>query len=303
MKKSLLRITQTLSLLAIVLLGGCSATKTYQTQYQKVPYLSLAKDVPASQTKGGITVELRTTNNSDFQEFGLKRNFAVKYNPTIKFGAVLDEKGFATENVPVTFNLTEDMAIFMVTINNNTDHILRMNDSRIIFVTPSSDDPKLGLNKESLKSIISELPVFNKTVNDLLKKYPATNPESVRNQVSAALLDIFSKMKIINNLGKEIIPSMKSTGLLLFDVSTKTISEGKISFVDVVSKNDQAGNPTEKVRFDYQSSLNYEYYKSGTDGKWVVINENEYTAGLRNPTKYYYDKTSKKWIEGTPPKK
>ncbi len=53
----------------------------------------------------------------------------------------------------------------------------------------------------------------------------------------------------------------------------------------------------------FQISLNYEYYKSGTDGKWVLINENEYTAGLSNPTKYYYDKTGKKWIEETPPKK
>ena len=160
MKKSLLRIAQMLPILMFLIFSGCTATKTFQTKYQKVPYLSLVKDVPAAQTKGGITVELRTTNNSDYQDFGLKRNIAVKYNPTVKFGAVLDEKGFATENAPVTFNLTDDMTIFMVTINNNTDHILRMSDSRIVFVTPSSDDPKLGLNKESLKSIISELPMY-----------------------------------------------------------------------------------------------------------------------------------------------
>ena len=61
MKKTLLRIAQALSILAVVLLGGCTSTKLFQTSYQKVAYLSLSKDVPASQTKGGITVELRTT--------------------------------------------------------------------------------------------------------------------------------------------------------------------------------------------------------------------------------------------------
>ncbi|MCK9421231.1 MAG: hypothetical protein M0Q38_01395 [Bacteroidales bacterium] len=303
MKKSLLRVAQTLSILAIFVLGGCTTTKIFQTSYQKVPYLSLAKDVPASQTKGGIIVELRTTKDNDYQEFGLKRNFTVKYKPIISLGTVLDENGLATDVVSLNFNLTEEMAVFMVTINNNTDHILRMNDSRIIFVTPTSDDPKLGLNKESLKSLITELPIYNKTVSYLMSKYPETSPESIKNQVAAALFDIFGKMKIINNLGKEIIPSMKSTGFLLFDISPKKVSEGKISFVDVVSKTDQAGNPTEKVRFDYQTALNYEYYKLGPEGKWTVISENEYTTGLSNPPKYYYDKAAKRWVEGTPHKK
>lgn len=302
MKKQLLKNVYFCLLMAIVILGGCS-TKTFQTRYQKVPYLSLAQDAPASQTKGGITVELRATKEDDYKDINLNRTITVKYKPTISLGAVLDEKGLATDAVPVQFNITEDMAIFIVTINNNTDHILRMNDSRIIFVDPGSDDPKLGLNKDRLTAMITELPIYNKTVANLIAKYPQTNPESIRSQVAAALTDIFGKMKIINNLGKEIIPSMKSTGFLLFDVSPQKITEGKISFVDVVSKTDLAGNPTEKVRFDYQTALNYEYWKLGPEGKWTVVNETEYKAGLSNPPKYYYDKASKKWIEGTPPKK
>lgn len=302
MKKLLLRSVPLCLLMATLILGGCSP-KTFQTRYQKVPYLSLAKDVPASQTKGGITVELRTTKADDYKDVNLTRNLTVKYKPTISLGTVLDEKGLATDAVTVQFNITEDMAIFMVTINNNTDHILRMNDSRIIFVEPNSDEPKLGLNKDKLQAMITELPIYNKSVANLMAKFPETSPESIKSQVTAALIDIFSKMKIINNLGKEIIPSMKSSGFLLFDVSPQKITEGKISFVDVVSKTDQAGNPTEKVRFDYQTALNYEYYKLGTDNKWTAINEGEYNSGLTNPQTFYYDKATKQWVEGRPPKK
>lgn len=74
---------------------------------------------------------------------------------------------------------------------------------------------------------------------------------------------------------------MRISGILAFPVSPENASRGKISFIDMVSKTDKAGTPTEKVRFDHNVKTLKKYWKynSKKDKDWVEIKEADYTKG------------------------
>ena len=102
----------------------------------------------------------------------------------------------------------------------------------------------------------------------------------------------------------EILPGMKTSGYVFFPVKPEKISDGKISFIDMVSKTDAAGNPASKVRFDYKvKSLTYYYKVDPNTNTWAAIKEDEYNKGLTTPEKFWWDKKQKLWISGEPPKK
>lgn len=285
-------------LLTFVIFNGCSP-KMYVTKYQKVPYVSPADETASSQTHGGITVDLRPLKVEDIQSPVYKKSFNVKYKPTISFGMVLDSRGLATKSIEMNIPFFQGYVPFYATINNSTNHILRMRDARVIFVDPSSDEPFKGLTSQELLSVINELPVYKALVASLQKNYYLTDIADINLQVFNALAEIIKQMKIINNVDKEIIPEMKASGVLIFPVSAEKLTEGKISFVDMVSNTDLAGNPTEKVRFDFKTKVTYAYWKENPNNpsSWISISADEYNKGLSNPEKYTYDK--KKWVLST----
>lgn len=57
--------------------------------------------------------------------------------------------------------------------------------------------------------------------------------------------------KLINDLNAEILPGFSYEGILVFPVIPSFSPQAKISFFDVTTKTDQAGNPIEKVQFDF----------------------------------------------------
>ena len=94
----------------------------------------------------------------------------------------------------------------------------------------------------------------------------------------------------------EIMPSMRATGTLIFPVKPEKAADGLISFVDMVSKTDPAGNPTERVRFDYKTEILNRYWKVDPNAnQWVEIQKDEYNKGKQNPQRYIYNKQTKKW--------
>lgn len=291
--------------------SGCSpkiATSTYKSE----AYLNLSEKTPSSQTKGGITIDVKLPSESDYKNPKFNRVFNFKVIPkATTISMKLDPEGYYefTENVELPFYL--DLTPFKVVISNNTDHILRLKDSRIVFIDNNSEEPYRGLTKQELVQDITQLPVYQVTLRDLKAKHPNSKPGYIESQLKMALLDIIDDLKIINNFNNEIIPDMKSSGVIIFPVSSKKLSEGKVSFVDFISKTDAAGNATEKVRFDYETTLSTKYFKGGTPSgvgtsiksSWVETTKDDYIKGQTSPDKYYYDKTQKKWILGTPPNK
>jgi hypothetical protein len=57
--------------------------------------------------------------------------------------------------------------------------------------------------------------------------------------------------KLINDVSREILPGTTYDGLLVFPVYTSAFQSAKLTFYDITSKTDAAGNPTEKVNFDF----------------------------------------------------
>ena len=103
-----------------------------------------------------------------------------------------------------------------------------------------------------------------------------------RQSINTAINNIIAEQKLINAFDKEILPGMKSSGKLLIPLSPEQISEGVLSFIDIVATTDKAGNPTEKVRFDYHIITKDVYSKldRNVSNKWVQISEEEYNTGM-----------------------
>ena len=272
-----------------IILNSCSP-KVYTTTYSKVPQVKIASGVESEQTQGDISVKLEQLTG-EYDKSIYKQKVKVVYTPTLATEPVAAFKEFI-------INYYENLTPFQVTILNNTDHILRMRDARIIYVDPNSDEPVFALNKQYInEDMESRLPVFNTLVKYITTKYPETHPELAKDEVEKALTNITDEIKFVNGFNKEIMPGMKTSGILIFPVEPDKISEGKISFIDVVSKTDAAGNATEKVRFDFKTKLFYKYLKyDPNDNKWVEIDETDFNKGQNNPEKYEYDKKQKKWV-------
>jgi hypothetical protein len=172
---------------------------------------------------------------------------------------------------------------FTVTIINNTNHILRMRDSRIIFVEPNSDEPKMALDKEEiLKDIESQLPSYQAELgrysNHLTENTMVTM--KISEQLKTAMINITKKLDFVNGFNREIMPGMRLKGIIMFPIENKSVAQGKVSFVDMVSETDAAGNPTKKVRFDYRIAVTDKFfrYNSATDKGYVEIKKEEYDA-------------------------
>ena len=294
-KKNLMLLIA-LSFVSAVIFSGCSP-KLSTARYYKTPEIRLAQNVQSSQTQGGITIEMKPLDNKEYEKPFYVQNIDVTYTPVLSSTP-------ATKVETVVISFFYKLTPFSVTISNNTDHILRMGASKVVYINPNSDEPILALDKLSIREDIkNQIPIYNYMLSNIQTKYPQTHSDFLGMELQKAISDIINQIKFINGFDKEIMPSMKVSGILAFPIDPEKISEGKISFIDMISKTDAAGNATEKVRFDYKTSLFYHYWKMDPNTTSVEIKEDEYNKGLSNPDKYYYAKTQKKWVLGAPPQK
>ncbi|MBN8705246.1 MAG: hypothetical protein J0L62_05185 [Bacteroidetes bacterium] len=252
------------------LIQGCAVTPS--VQYMKRTEPALADQTKAKQVNQGITISLKPLESREYSHPDFKQPVNV-----IRKG--LGSDNFSKETLEFNYPIFRDMTAIEVTIINNTDHILRMRDSRVAFIDPDSDEPVMAYDKENMTEYLTELPSFKYSADYIKGSYPYT--EDVNDQVEKALKNIIKKIKFINGFNKEIMPGMKQTGVIVFPISLEKAGEGKISFIDMAAKTDAAGNVTEKVRFDYivQPLLKYFKMEQGKDADWVEIEESVYKAG------------------------
>jgi hypothetical protein len=277
-----------------VILSGCSP-KVFTAKYTKSPGIQLATNVKSAQTQGGITIDMKPLDlKSEYEKPFYNQPIHVTYTPFLAKEPVTEKR----DNIVQFFY---GRSPFSVTITNSTDHILRMKDSRVVFIDPKSDEPISPCSKEQPEmytDMQNQFPVFNLELSSWLKAYPMTT--TLGHDITLAITNIIQKVKFINGFNMEIMPGMKVSGILLFPIDPIKMSEGKISFIDMISKVDAAGNTTEKVRFDYNTDLFYRYYKlEPNTNTFVEIKEDDYNKGLLSPEVYTYDKTQKKWVLGT----
>jgi len=244
-----------------------------QIRYQKTSYFDLVDKNMAKQKKGDITVELFPLTDNEY-----KKSFYTQKIEVYDI-SVLSESGMKEKPFPIQYY--NGLTAFKVNIINNTDHIIRMRDARIAFIDPDSDEPIMTLSKsEVLEDPASYFPYYNQLRAYILQWYFKTDPNYLDASLTKAFKRITKKLKFINGFNKEILPGMKSSGIILFPITPEQASEGKISFIDLVSKTDKAGNPIKKVRMDFAIKVIYKYWKYDPNlKKWVKINKSEYEKG------------------------
>ena len=268
-----------ISLLVLALyLGGCAP---HLTQYQKYTRVNLAKDTPAEQTQGNITIKLQPLNDNEYDKSWYTQTITLPFiSPTTNRPMTADEDHL--------IRLFSGLTAFEVTIINNTDHILRMKDARIVYIDPDRDDPFYALENSQIYTDPIALPCFMETMDEIEKKTPISDAGALSNSVQAAIRRILDHITFVNGFNKEIMPGMRTRGYIIFKINPAKAAEGKVSFIDMVSETDQAGNPVKKVRFDYKVAPIIKYYKSVYDKNsrkyqpWEETTEQDYDTRLKS---------------------
>lgn len=271
MKRSIL--IATMLSIVILMLSSC-ASGPPKIQYTTDIQVKLAQNIQAEQKKEGITIKLEPIDDKIYEKSHFKQNFDVIYTPLLSSNPVQEKKEFLVD-------FFHKLTPFNVTIINNTDHILRMRDSRVVFIDPNDDEPIYALDKAAITEDMESLPVYEKLGKIIKEKYPQTAQEFIETQLFKNISKVVEKLKFVNGFNKEIMPDMKYSGIIVFPIEPELAADGKISFIDMVSKTDNAGNPTKKVRFDYlvQAMNRYWRYNPASDSEWKEISEQEYKAG------------------------
>lgn len=259
------------SILVLLLLVGCATIP--QVQYKKVSTVSLLDPNESEQTKNNISISVKPLDtNKELKNPVYTQEFQVVYIPMLSTAPV-------AAKISKTVDYFWKTTPYEITVVNNTDHILRMKDSRVAYIDPNLDEPVMALDPQSIIVDKTLLPVYQGMI-DLIKKEYKPVDDTYTFSIGLAIDKITKVQKFVTGFNKEIMPGMRSSGIVVIPIEPEKASEGKLSFIDMVSKTDQAGNPIERVRFDYRIKLVDKYYKydKSISSDWVEIQANEFNA-------------------------
>jgi len=157
-------------------------------------------------------------------------------------------------------------------IKNNTKHILRMRDARIYLIIEGVEPlPAISSFDELLKQADYFENVTNRqrareVVLLVLQKSPL--PEGFFRSI---VLYNKRNYKLINDINAEILPGFSYEGILVFPIIPSFSPQAKISFFDVTTRVDAAGNPIEKTLFDFNLKRHYiQMWYDRSENAWKV---------------------------------
>ncbi len=167
----------------------------------------------------------------------------------------------------------EHLLMSWVTIHNGTDHILRMGDARIYLVL-AGRQPVPALS--GIVELLEYADYFEARTNEQLMQesglFKVQLPPGFYRQLVVHNEDAY---RLINDVAAEILPGFTYEGMLVFPTVPNDQSSAVISFFDITTKTDAAGNPVEKTRFDFPLKL--------------------------EAARMWYDRTENQWKSGWPP--
>lgn len=274
----------TIIVASLFIFTNCSP-RVYLPMYHKYTLVNLTANDPAEKTQGNITIKLQPINDKEYEKALYKQPVTIIYKGLLD-GSLTPPM---TAEVDYVIPLFHKMTAFEVTVVNNTSHILRMKDSRVIYVDPDKDEPLFAYDKNNLLDDVENLEGYKHTFNSINRDYRIADKEALKISLAKATKKVADKISFVNGFNKEIMPSMKATGLIIFPIDPVLAQEGKVSFVDIVSETDQAGNPSKRVRFDYRVAAERKYFKSAYDPTsrkylpYQETTEEDYNAGTQKP--------------------
>lgn len=199
-----------------------------------------------------ITVRvLRITDIYDYPELFAFRQQEIGYpdDRYLKQNYPPDATGRQWEYWFASPDGSEQLLICWVTIKNGTDHILRMRDARIYLVAEGRE-PLAALG--SFETLFERADRFwQMNVRQAEERgglFRLIPPEGFARAALRGKRDAF---RLVNDVGREILPGFTFDGMLAFPVVPTSHGPVTISFFDITTRTDAAGNPVEKTRFDF----------------------------------------------------
>jgi hypothetical protein len=266
------------TVLALLALTGCKVT--YNTVYQKSNYPKLVDTSTVS--KGGISI---TLSYIDINEY-----FKLEYTAQFPVWWGTEQNIKSTRHTII--NLFYSMTVYNIEILNNTSHTLKLEDSRIALILPDAPEPIFALRKSEMVEMVkeNELPCILFEMTQIQRVYPNVDTKLTQETIQDVVSKIIKEKSIISRT-TEILPGMKVKGYLVFPYDNEKITNGIISFIDVDSRTDEAGNIVLKTRFDYKIAEDYLYVKREYSqeqreySQFIPISEEEYNAATVQPSK------------------
>ncbi|MBL7083425.1 MAG: hypothetical protein ISS41_07335 [Candidatus Aminicenantes bacterium] len=147
---------------------------------------------------------------------------------------------------------SKQMLFCICNVKNNTKHILKMADARIYLIIEGVD-PLPAIS--SFKKLLEIAQYFENITNIERSKQKALlvlqRPPLPKGFFRKIVSYNRKSFKLINDLNTEILPGFSYDGILVFPVIPSFSPRAKISFFDVTTKVDKAGNTIEKTQFDF----------------------------------------------------
>ena len=241
-----------------------------------------------AQVKSDITITAQVLRVTDMYQHPELFSFRQEVLPRIRGprGFVdLKDDSYLSRNYPkdamglqweywfAADDLSSQVVICWIRIKNATDHILRMRDARIYMVVEGQEPIPAVAGFNTLLRYADEYERIDieqaESKGGLFKSIP---PAGWTHQ---ALLRNSTGFKLVNDVSREILPGFSFEGMLAFPPLQGSSGPVQVSFFDITTKTDAAGNPVEKTRFDF------------------VLQPQQ--------TSMWFDRTDSHWKIGTPP--
>jgi hypothetical protein len=258
-------------MLMLLICGSCKVTNTV---YQKGSY---AKLIDTSVSKGNVLISL---SPMDINEY-----FQPEYN--VQYPVLWGSKLTSTRHT--TINLFYQMAVYKVEIANNTNNVLSLSDSRIALILPDAPEPIFALSKLEMEKLIEidKMPCISYELSQASRAYSDIDIDLTREAIRYVTSEIVKGKSIVSRT-TEVLPGMNIRGFLVFPYDGEKITSGTISFIDIKSNTDEAGNTMLKTRFDYkviqeQLFVKREYSQEQRKySQFIRITEEEYNAAQQS---------------------
>jgi len=291
--KSLKTYSNLVILIAVVILCACAVTlppsEGWMTNYE-------LQDDLKTQEKEGITITLNPVNDLELDQHPEYFQFNVQsWGPTWSKGANVINFWYPPKKDGYNYaNTFMGMPAFFVSVKNSTGHILRMSDARIYLLVEGKDPIPAFSNFGNPEIVSMEIPLYgdkpetaqiNKSAADgdgsLLDHITRREVQIIRGLKEAKEKDTKYKdypryplnlvyniahinanaYKLINEVGREILPDFSLDGILGFPCYLESGQKAKVVFYDVTTETDDAGNPTKKTQFEFSFTSNPKYMK------------------------------------------
>lgn len=271
---------------ALALLTAAALVASCATTVPKIPTVAfdqygLVQGPMQSEKRSDIEISVTTIRPADIYNYPNLFSFSLNESADyfLKQTYPAGPSGLSWEFPFMSPDGKVSLLLAWVKLTNGTEHILRMRDARVYLITEGYDPlPAFSAMEELYRAADGfEQEANQKLAGQWQKTMVKVGempqlPQGFYRRIINAHQGAY---KLINDVGKEILPGFTYEGLLVFPTAPTVQGQARLAFYDITTKTDAAGNPLEKTRFEFPL-------------------ENQHVT-------MWYDRAEKRWQAGMPP--